>query len=66
VIDNLVAFDVELDVFLLDSGQFATTLYSPFCSATSTSCGVRTGRFETDRPYDKTLKMSSTRSPNGS
>src|SRR6266576_1791604 len=51
----LVAFDVDLDVFLLGAGQFGDHLVlAVLLGYIDLHAAYGTGRFETDRPYDKT------------
>src|SRR6266436_1150351 len=52
---NLVAVDVDLDVFLLDSRQFSNHLvFAVMLGYIDLHAAQRTGRFKTDRPDDKT------------
>src|SRR5713101_1638613 len=51
----LVAFDVDLDVFLLDSGQFGDHLvFAVLLGYIDLHAAYGTGRFKTDRPHDET------------
>src|SRR5258708_17039901 len=52
---HLVAVDVDLDVFLLDSRQFGDHLaFAVVLGHIDLHAAYGTGRFKTDRPYDKT------------